>query len=64
MVIETGQAWSPNVISRSIVFERIEFSYQSHRVLQHTELTNNQRNILKKLKIKPPKRIVSIDPIR
>ncbi len=28
---------------------------------KHTELTPNQRNILKELKIKPPKRVLKVD---
>ena len=59
--IETGKSWR-EIRHHMQQLHLIEFSDQSHRVLQHTELTNHQRNILKKLKIKPPKRIVSIKP--
>jgi transposase len=38
-----------------------EFFTENNRVLQYTELTNAQRNILKKLKITPPKTIKSIE---
>ncbi len=60
--IETGKSWR-EIRHHMQQLHLIAFSDQKHRVLQHTELTNHQRNILKKLKIKPPKRIVSIDPI-
>ena len=60
--IETGKSWR-EIRHHMQQLHLIEFSDQSHRVLQHTELTNHQRNILKKLKIKPPKRIVKIDSI-
>lgn len=39
----------------------IEFFDKNGRILQHTELTISQRNILKKLKIKPPKRVLKVD---
>jgi hypothetical protein len=39
----------------------IEFFDNNGRILQHTELTANHRNILNKIKIKPPKRILKVD---
>jgi len=39
----------------------IEFFDNNGRILQHTELTANQRNILNKLKIDPPKRVLKVD---
>ena len=41
-----------------------EFLNKKNRVLRHTEPTNQQRNILNILKIKPPKSVldISIDP--
>ena len=38
-----------------------EFLNKKSRVLRHTELAEDQRNMLKKLKIKPPKRVLAID---
>jgi transposase len=38
-----------------------EFLNKKSRVLRHTELVEDQRNILKKLKIKPPKSILKVD---
>ena len=39
----------------------IEFFENNGRILQHTDLNANQRNMLNKLKIKPPKRILKLD---
>jgi len=39
----------------------IEFFDKNGRILQHTELTHDQRNIPNKLKIKPPKRVTKVD---
>ena len=39
----------------------IQFFDKNGRVLQHTELTADQRNILNKLKIKPPRRVLKVD---
>ena len=61
--IETNQTWR-EIRHQMQQIHLIQFSDQKNRILQHTELTNNQRNILKKLKIKPPKRIVSIEPVQ
>lgn len=36
----------------------IEFFDKNGHILQHTELTADQRNMLKKLKIKSPKRVL------
>jgi len=38
-----------------------EFVNKDGRILQYTELTPNQRNIFKKLKIKPPKNLKKVD---
>jgi hypothetical protein len=38
-----------------------EFFYLKGRILQHTELTSNQRNILKKLKIKSHQSVLKVD---
>jgi len=58
--LETGSTW----LRVRAELERLhlgEFLHKDGRVLQHTELTRNQRNIFKKLSIKPPTRIKSID---
>jgi len=39
----------------------IEFFDKNGRILQHTELTANQLNILKKLKIKPPNPVLEVN---
>lgn len=59
--VETGMSWDK--VRREM--ERLHFVElfgKGGRVLQRTKLTNDQANILKKLKISPPKRIQSIDP--
>jgi hypothetical protein len=38
-----------------------EFLNERNRVLRHTELTADQANILKKLKITPPKPFVKLE---
>jgi hypothetical protein len=38
-----------------------EFLNKKSRVLRHTELAEDQRNILKKLNIKPPKGVLKVD---
>jgi transposase len=38
-----------------------EFVNKDGRILQYTELTPNQRNIFKTLKIKPPKNLKKVD---
>ncbi len=58
--VETGLTW-PKIRSRMQQLHLIEFFDKNGRILQHTELTPGQRNILKKLKIKPPKRVLKID---
>ena len=39
----------------------VEFLTKDGRILQHTELIADQRNILNKLKIKPPKKVFKVD---
>jgi len=39
----------------------VEFLTKDGRILQHTEITSDQRNILKKLKIKRPKSVLKVD---
>ena len=58
--VETGQTWQ--VICRQMQQQNlVDLFGRNGRILQHTELTKNQRIILKKLKIKPPKRILKAD---
>ena len=58
--IETGQTWERirKVLSR---LHLGIFSTKNGRILQRSELTREQSNILKKLKIKPPPLIKNID---
>ena len=58
--IELGDTW-PRIRRQMQQLNLIEFFDKNGRILQHTELTTNQRNILKKLKIKPPKRVLKVD---
>jgi len=58
--VETGLTW-PKIRRQMQRQNLIEFFDNNGRILQHTELTANQRNILNKLKIKPPKRILKVD---
>jgi transposase len=58
--VETGITWS--LIRRQMQRVHLgEFLNNNGRILHHTELTADQRNILNKLKIKPPKQILKID---
>lgn len=57
---KTGLSW-PRIRGRMQRLHLGEFLNKNNRVLRHTELTDDQRNILKKLKIKPPKNVMSID---
>ena len=58
--VETEQTW-PRVRRQMQQLNLIEFFDNNGRILQHTELTANHRNILNKLKIKTPKRILKVD---
>ena len=57
--LETGMTW-PRVRAELERLHLGEFLHKDGRILQHTELTQNQRNIFKKLKISPPKKLKSI----
>ncbi len=48
-------------INEKLKLNIIEFFDKKGRILQHTELTPDQRNILKNIKIKPPKRVLQLD---
>lgn len=57
--VETGMTWS----KIRTEMERLHmgtFLHKDGRILQYTELTNSQRNIMKKLNIKPPKQVKNI----
>ena len=58
--VETCITW-PKIRDEMQQLHLGEFLTKKSRILQHTELTSNQRNILKPLKIKPPKRILDIE---
>jgi transposase len=58
--VETDLSW-PNVCRTMQRLNLVEFLTKDGRILQHTELTHDQRNILNKLKIKPPKRVLKVD---
>jgi transposase len=58
--VETGLTWA-RIRRQMQQLNLIEFFDNNGRILQHTELTANHRNILNKIKIKPPKRILKVD---
>jgi hypothetical protein len=58
--VETGLSWT-RIRRQMQQLNLIEFFDNNGRILQHTELTANHRNILNKLKIKTPKRILKVD---
>jgi transposase len=57
---KTGLTW-PRIRNRMQRLHLGEFLNKKNRVLRHTELTDDQRNTLKQLKIKPPKSVLTID---
>ncbi len=58
--IETGMTW-PTIRSEMDRLHIGEFLNKDGRILQCTKLTTKQRNILNKLKMKPPKAIQKIE---
>jgi transposase len=58
--VETGLTWT-RIRRQMQQLNLIEFFDNNGRILQHTELTANHRNILNKIKINPPKRILKVD---
>jgi len=58
--VETAKTW-PTIRRIMQQLNLIEFFDKNGRILQHTELTHDQLNILIKLKIKPPQRILKVD---
>jgi hypothetical protein len=59
-IVETGMTWSKNRRQMQQL-NLIQFFDNNGRVLQHTELTADQSNIVDELKIKPPKRVLKVD---
>lgn len=58
--LETGMTW-PKVRTEMERLHLGKFLHKDSRILQYTELTNIQRKILKKLKIRPPQKIKFIE---
>jgi transposase len=58
--IETGMTW-PKIKRAMQRLNLVEFLTKDGRILQHTELIADQRNILNKLKIKPPQKVFKVD---
>jgi IS4 transposase len=58
--VETGLSWT-RIRRQMQQLNLIEFFDNNGRILQHTELTADHRNILNKLKIKTPKRMLKVD---
>jgi len=58
--VETWTSW-PRIRRELQRLHLGEFLTKKSRILQHTELTPEQHNILKLLQIKPPKRILNIE---
>jgi transposase len=58
--IETAMTW-PKIKRTMQRLNLVEFLTKDGRILQHTELIADQRNILNKLKIKPPKTVFKVD---
>ena len=56
---KTGLTW-PRIRKQMQGIHLGEFLNKKHRVLRHTELTHDQLNILKKLKINPPKSVLNV----
>ncbi|MCP4142035.1 MAG: transposase, partial [Chloroflexi bacterium] len=57
--LETGMTW-PKVCTEMERLHLGKFLHKNSRILQYTELTTIQRKLLKKLKIRPPKKFRSI----
>ncbi len=57
--VETGMTW-PKIRTEMDRLHLGNFFHKDGRILQYSEFTNLQRNILKKLKITPPKQIKNI----
>ncbi len=58
--LETGMTW-PKVRTEMERLHLGKFWHKDGHILQYAEITKNQRNILKKLRISPPKKIKNIN---
>lgn len=58
--VKSGLTWT-KIRRKMQQINLVEFFDKDGRILQHTELTHDHHNILNKLKIKPPKRILRVD---
>lgn len=58
--VETGQSW-PAIRRQMQQQNLIDLFGKNGRILQHTETTNQQRNILNKLHISPQKRVIKAE---
>ncbi len=58
--VETRLTW-PRIRRQMQQLNLIEFLDNNERILQYTELNANQRNMLNKHKIKPPKRVLKVN---
>ena len=58
--VETGLSW-PRIRRHMQQQNLIDFFGKNGRILQHTKPTADQRNILNKLKLSPPKRVLKVD---
>jgi hypothetical protein len=58
--VETGQSWR-QIRTEMQRLHLGEFWSKAGRILQHTELTTGQHNILNRLKMKPPKTIEKVE---
>jgi transposase len=58
--VETDATW-PKIKRMMQRLNLVEFLIKDGRILQHTELIPDQRKILNKLKIKPPKAVFKVD---
>jgi transposase len=58
--VESGLTWT-RIRQKMQQLNLIELFDKDGRILQHTELTSDQRNILNRLNIKPPRRVLKVD---
>jgi len=58
--VESELSW-PRIRRHMQQLNLIDFFGKNGRILQHTDLTADQRNILNKLKISPPQRVLKVD---
>jgi transposase len=58
--VESGLTW-PKIRQAMQRIHLGKFLNKKNRILRHTELTQDQVNVFKKLKIKPPKSVLKVD---